>query len=80
MHRGRFLAALPGSPKAVVLAVDRVLAAHPGARGGARARRQAWPLSELLASDEARARLLDGVRALGSERVALGSAAGRVLA
>jgi molybdenum cofactor biosynthesis protein B len=26
VHRGRFLAALPGSPKAVVLAVDRVLA------------------------------------------------------
>jgi molybdenum cofactor biosynthesis protein B len=26
VHRGRFVAALPGSPKAVVLAVDRVLA------------------------------------------------------
>jgi molybdenum cofactor biosynthesis protein B len=25
VHRGRFLAALPGSPKAVVLAVDRVI-------------------------------------------------------
>jgi len=39
VHRGRILAALPGSPKAVVLAVDRVLApilAHAVAlaRGG----------------------------------------------
>jgi molybdenum cofactor biosynthesis protein B len=39
VHRGRIVAALPGSPKAVVLAVDRVLApilAHAVAlaRGG----------------------------------------------
>lgn len=26
VHRGRFVAALPGSPKAIVLAVDRILA------------------------------------------------------
>jgi molybdopterin adenylyltransferase len=43
VHRGRVLAALPGSPRAVVLAVDRVLApilAHAVAlaRGGAGAK------------------------------------------
>jgi molybdopterin molybdotransferase len=36
--------------------------------------------TELLAFEEARARLLDGVRPLSAERIALGSAAGRVLA
>ena len=54
VHRGRVVAALPGSPKAVVLAVDRVLApilAHAVAL--ARGRR-AWALSALTCSPSTR--------------------------